>query len=134
MREVKFRGKSIDEEKTGWFYGDYCSTPNPNILFENLDGEIDCEPIVPETVGQYTGLKDKNGKEIYEGDILETEKSIYDHTVLNLRVKYIGAGFALVHPEHHNNISELVMPYYVNRTATVIGNIYETPELPEEQA
>jgi hypothetical protein len=127
MREVKFRGKSIDEEKTGWFYGDYCSTPNPNILFEDLDGEIDCEPIVPETVGQYTGLQDKNGKEVYEGDIIQ----IKDHAfqgAMNIDGNY---------EVYYNDYMELCcgglilfrqLPYL-----TVIGNIYENPELLEEQ-
>lgn len=82
MREILFRGKRIDNGE--WVYGSlidgiYGAVPvivtQPSVDDDfNLDFEYD--HVDPTTVGQFTGLKDKNGKRIFEGDIIKTRKSV----------------------------------------------------------
>lgn len=66
MREIKFRGKT-DSGK--WCFG-YFLHDGQRGRFVITDGLLEINRVNPDTVGQYTGLKDKNGKEIYDGDIL----------------------------------------------------------------
>ncbi len=71
MREIKFRGRCVKDGK--WLYGDLRRDIQKNITWIfPLDEEpaYDSHQVIPGTVGQYTGLRDKNSKEIYEGVIL----------------------------------------------------------------
>ncbi|WP_418919724.1 YopX family protein [Alistipes putredinis] len=70
MREIKFRGKRLDNGE--WIEGDLLRMNGHWFIFPDpAPGGIDKYEVDPATVGEFTGLKDKNGKEIYEGDIIE---------------------------------------------------------------
>ena len=140
MREILFRGKSIHGE---WFYG-YLNQHRGDIRYD-----CDCEPIAggcyyindwqakidtgmygqdykvdPDTVGQFTGLTDRNGTKIFEGDIVQHE-DVVSYIVWNpdnLRFEFAYKG----------NFRESIRA----KLATVwgieiIGNIYDNPELLE---
>ena len=80
MREIKFRGK----DRTGkWLYGGYVEfAGSPRIIYEAADGPLRAlcpVRVIPSTVGQFTGLRDANGTEIYEGDIVRAASgTIYE--------------------------------------------------------
>lgn len=134
MREIKFRGKNKD---IGWVYGQLAYDINGNVYIiqeVELDSSYGIEETIlfatmwyrveKETIGQYTGLKDKNGKEIYEGDIVksffvdtdEAGNEIYKYYIIE--VKY----------------DEVLCSYKIDKfmNLEVIGNVYENKELLNE--
>ena len=120
MRTIKFRGlrKNYNPEygQSEWKYGNLLNNQTIGEVGSNLES-YEYADVIPETVGQYTGLKDKNEKEIYEGDIVEWQDkgSNYPNTIHKKEVvKYIGCTF-----ENCNSIYPL----------EVIGNIHQNPEL-----
>ena len=127
MREILFRGKRTDNGE--WVYGNY-------YIAEKLDKsgveyfiiEIEAEGsqyyVIPETVGQYTGLEDKNGKKIFEGDILKFTDA--DGRDVYLNVVFENGAFLI---EEDGVINSDLMPSYDCLGVEVIGNIYDNPEL-----
>ena len=123
MREYKFRGKFLDDTSE-WLYGNYVYIEDDVFHHKIADKSGLLLDIDINTIGQYTGLKDKNGKEIYEGDIVyiaaEDERGIirWDNETARYVVIY-------------DNIITDFDNWY-GEDLEVIGNIYDNPELLEE--
>lgn len=115
MREILFRGK--DTINNEWIYGDLLYYADTAQIWQDSDLGKYAVSVVPETVGQYTGLTDKNGTKIFEGDIVEYEGKRYS---INYLPHY--ARFSAVKP----NTEFCVFAY---QRGEVIGNIYDNPEL-----
>ncbi|PGO61768.1 hypothetical protein CN980_28990 [Bacillus cereus] len=119
MREIKFRCFDLQNKKfvEGDILRDY-------VLGEMLD-DVSCE------VSQFTGLKDKNGKEIYEGDILDL--SLDDVSVLRCEIVYQASSFCRKWHDantirlRRREIEHMAWNTYI--LYEVIGNIYENPKL-----
>ena len=153
MREILFRGKRVDNNK--WVEGGICDYDSGVSIFvvNHYDGsfyeppytDLDEIEVVPETVGQYTGLTDKNGNKVFEGDILKyTRKNwheplsskngtdlitfleiYYDNTCVAFKYKHydenrklFGVGFLSL---EDSRAEETIIE--------VIGNIHDNPEL-----
>ena len=130
MREILFRGKQTDNGE--WIEGAYSPfhlnfgerEEKPHIIIISDDEDIDglwCE-VIPETVGQYTGLTDKNGVKIFEGDIV----SLVKHDGLIYKVVYVPCRYELVNSK---GVNCFVLDIYKSENIEVIGNIHDNPEL-----
>jgi uncharacterized phage protein (TIGR01671 family) len=135
MKEILFRGKRVDNDE--WVYGDLIHrqvwSTQLTIIRISDDGFDHYEEfeVKPETVGQFTGLTDKNGNEIFEGDIvkewsshwktpLKTEINIYE-----VVCEYLGSLHLIRKTEYGENST----PLYRRSVVEVIGNIYDNKEL-----
>lgn len=131
MREILFRGKDADNGE--WVYGYYAHFKNmhdvkADIIYTGYAdmymGSIlpECYDVNPKTIGQYTGLTDKNGRKIFEGDIIHGNLG-------NFVVRWSDniSGFVAGEKERtHPCLNRGTMKCY-----KVIGNIYDNPELIE---
>lgn len=139
MREIKFRGQRIDNGE--WTTGDLIQLLGEQgkgrkfvvdnkfgACIDNLGNFINTEaPFVneihPETVGQYTGLQDRNGNDIYEGDIVY----FCDKTIPRW-IKFHNGAFTLYEGESRRLTLGEIWP---NKDLEVIGSIHSNPELLE---
>lgn len=141
-RVIKFRGLTDTQAPTWvygslvnnlWNYSEHAKYPKGSAVCEILvSGESDCWEdidayeqaviVIPESVGQFTGLKDRNGKEIYEGDLIA-----YDENSTRWLIEWQEAGFYAVRQDR-NEVHVFSKGWFAD-AAIVIGNLYETPYL-----
>lgn len=129
MREIKFRGFTINEEKfdngkDGWIYGNLSILDDGTVDIQDINDENWFKAVNPESVGQYTGLHDKNGKEIYEGDILQID---INTAYVKHNDKY--GYFQLIPIEDYYFDSDVIGQALEYLESEVIGNIYDNKNL-----
>lgn len=131
MREILFRGKT---EGGDWTYGYYVFVPKRTGMFGQTISSADFDrhyiltmkynllkEVIPETIGQYTGLCDKNGKKIFEGDIMPVYEQGEEYYY---KVVYNGDCFMLAMLDSEQGSYPLSAK---NAISEVIGNIHDNP-------
>ena len=134
MREIKFRAKikahdfeqklaliNKPQNEGEWAYGEiHVNSKIPHIHVGPYRYPIDIE-----TIGQYTGMKDANGKDLYEGDIISCFCGVMHH------VKYEGAAFRCYLKGERYGFC-ISQEWLTELEKVIIGNIYDNPELVEQ--
>ena len=127
MREILFRAKRLTDQK--WAYGDFTEVVGdcPRIL-SNENATM--YAVAPETIGQYTGLTDKNGKKIFEGDIIRVEHDLWHGENKKTRESDIGVviyntNTAEFGAKIHGYCNCLTLRRWKGDFNEVIGNIYD---------
>lgn len=133
-REILFRGKRVDNG--GWVYGFYLANINPHKEYNSFDNHFiyegvnikDAIEVHPSTVGQFTGLHDKDGNKIFEGDIVggyphgtvsvayNNEWGCYESRNINAQLDDVNGLFA-------NDLKDCFSEWFI------MGNIQDNPEL-----
>ncbi len=130
MREIKFRGKRVDNGE--WVYGYYVFYGHmgvfKHIIITNW-AQVYTNSFYVETntVGQYTGLNDRDGIDIYEGDVVKDNEE---------KISYVAflqqeMGYVLAYPKYDTRLGHRTRgsSYHMDCGLEVIGNIYDNPEL-----
>lgn len=138
MREILFRGKT---EEGKWVYG-YLFVLGKGSKYEEtyILGDIDhrksvfdiweyAERVIPETVGQWTGMTDKNGKRIFEGDIVDYP---WDNVIVTMKIRFIDGEFRMkpIMTSRPMQCWEIRMADYIT-CSEAVGNVHDNPELLE---
>lgn len=126
LRKIKFRGKRLIDGT--WIYGGFLKTQKINKY--QVGGTSRYNTIIPETLGQYVGLHDKHGREIYEGDVVKfIDYDSYDEGFENAGVvKHSGNMFYITN-RFSVNMEDLVDDLECSMYCEVIGNVHDSPQL-----
>ena len=128
MREILYRGKKADNGE--WVYGDLSKWSNGyfiSLQSQNIKARTHIE-VYPETVGQYTGLKDKNGTKIFEGDIVRVSRG-KDIETGEIQYNKYGVWVIVYDKFYCNTFPYIFTSSDSNVWIKVIGNIHDNPEL-----
>ncbi len=132
MREILFRGRS-KVQGSEWLYGDVLIYKNSAQIWETINNRKHNSVVSLETVGQYTGLTDKNGKKIFEGDIVKVERDLWRGE--NKKEREVFNGVVWYDEKHTcfglKSEKYRCLPIWNFRGdySTVVGNIHDNPEL-----
>lgn len=127
IREIKFRGKDVDTNQ--WVYGSLMvyNKHHPTITWvddtEPVEKKHTCV-VYPDSVGEYTGLRDKNGQELYEGDVVLQQG--YNGKKMPMAVRFENGAFIV---GYHKGSSTRKTPMLVSSKCEVIDNVFDNPKL-----
>ena len=126
-REILFRGKDAIYRK--WIYGDLLTYASCTQIWQDSDSGKFPTSVIPETVGQFTGLGDIHGVKIFEGDIIEAHfDELFPHLATTLIVVWSDYGW--FGRDMEGNVDSLEQKW-VSDFFEIIGNIHDNPELLE---
>lgn len=146
-RTIKFRGKRVDTGEC--VYGDLIHGQGPKYgkmyilpqthIYPKGCSDLDGWNVIPETVGQFTGLLDKDGKEIYEGDIVRIGTESFGWAngksgFVHYEIKHQGCDFILHILDLNRKWGRLSRIEEIGWEVQIKGNIHDNPELLEEKA
>lgn len=121
-REILFRGKRVDNGK--WVEGYYCPTPfsrfpcKPSIYaVATINDHWRGIEVIFETVGQFTGLTDKNGVKIFEGDIIKYKENLFEIKYSTEQARYLAV------------LTNGVFDPVAMQNCEVVGNVFDNSEL-----
>ena len=119
MREILFRGKDVKEH---WHTGLLAHVGNAWYISNGAGIPTACE-VIPSTIGQYTGLTDKYGKKIFEGDIVKIKG----------KTRYIFYGCSGFRHTNYGEYADTLENVFTDVDCEVIGNKFDNPELLKER-
>ena len=132
-REILFRGQRVDTKE--WVRGDLIQLDSRIMIADKGMAaydkgnthehiSIECVEVIPETIGQFTGITDRNGKKIFEGDIIKTDLFGKNHFISFGKSAKWGQCFCV---QSNNSIIYLTEIYA--KSSDIIGDLHSNPEL-----
>lgn len=138
MREIKFRAKTKNKgpkwakvSPVRWLYGNLQVPSVEGVgyyMWDKIDGSQYQVEVDPETIGEFTSLKDRNGNDIYEGDIISFDYGVGEPVSEDLiEVRFVRGMFAFLWNGDLDDECPVSSP--THEWANVVGNIHDNPEL-----